>query len=479
MKIKNITLFKKNNGSAMVVVLMLSVILVPVSIMLLSTMRTYHRSSFKEGQIKTATDLANNAIVDVMRQLSQAYYQDHYDPDFLDREESFYKNGFSDCTIVPNEKNRYISITAKSKSGTSSLNPLAKKTLYCTIKFRSPWTEFGNFFGRKHNLVKSKMLFEGPFCVTNGYLKLTGNDLKFIGGPVLVNGDLLCPGTNNIIYGDLYCSGTISSDVTITGNVYKYYPNISYPTIRQDYYINHANLTINNDSIITFYTNAAKDIGYFDISQGGVVVNTITIPPDGYLICALNCNIKVTGSLRGRVTIANFDTTGTTYLTWDWDTSKGKTIILGNLVYAHGPDLADGKYHARKHTSLAIIASSLLMFELPAIPPVDGSGQPPTTYNVCGAFLFRRHSLLDGPNYTGAKSNQTILNIQGVRTCGTNYAGKWNHYVSDVVRYKHKSENDPDFYKGCYRNIYYDENLAIYPPPYLPEKPYVVSWHYK
>jgi len=182
------------NTKGMTTIIVLAIILgvfLTMTIFLMGTSRTLLHVAVQEGHIKNAQGLASNAVVDVMRQLSQGYYQDHYDPNFLNKTEAFYNNGFSDCTIEPNEQKQYLFITATSKAGRSALNPRAAKRLFCAIRFRSPWTEFASFVPPEHTQTAEPpeeiqptwsgvgVTMNGPYINFKNHHDLWSHDLTF------------------------------------------------------------------------------------------------------------------------------------------------------------------------------------------------------------------------------------------------------------------------------------------------------------
>ncbi|MFH1283674.1 MAG: hypothetical protein ABII27_08425 [bacterium] len=436
-------------GSAIMAVSLILGFLLPVMLIFIYLAPIYLKSGSADAQIKSASSLSKNMMIDIMRQLSQGYYHDHYDPDFLDREEVFYKYGFSDGEVVADEQNHTLNITAKGKFGKQTEHPLYQKTVHFTVQFISPWVQYGNFMYGGLTISAVNITYGGPVYVGQLTITNTSNNNTWVGGPVITN-TIQCDGSNQVMQCDLYCSngmtGTIP--VTVQGTVYNYIPDVDYPRISSSYYRDHCNKLIVNDSIITF--NADGTYTVQEISP--VSLNTYMIPANGLVMYAADCNLTITGTLNGRATIVAYDEDGLG--------TDGKISVLRNLVYAHGIS-GDGKYHASANDSLAVIAHRELRFEFP--------DPPPNTYSVCGFYFFSGDAVVDGPNGSPQYTNKNTFFLYGTRNCGSGPAG-W--YGSPSSIYNASGHYDI----GFDRNFIFDEFLKEYPPPNLPEKPYIVSF---
>ena len=406
---------KKERAIALPVAIMLVVFLLPLTYTFLYVTRQHQKTARQERQIKSARILANNAVVDYMRSFSQNYYADHYDTDNLARPESFYRVGFTDVSVTADRLNHFIYVEAIGKYGTSSDNPLFRKKLYSVIQFVSPWTDFGTMIDSNFTISASNVVYYGKFWI-NGNLNVTGWNVRFVGGPIFVSGSL--SGSSSVVIdGDLYYGGASAGNVTVNGTKYNFMPSLTYPTIDTSYYADHYNYKITSNSKVIFNSN-----GTFTV----VGSTTISIPSDGIIIYGQNCNLKIKGTVKGRVTVC---VSGTG--------SRGKVTVYGNLTYANGTN------YASESDSIAVLATNRIIFK-----------KYGSNLTACGVFQ---------------SSSQNYFLMQGSWGRKFTLCGTRNKGISISPWYS--------FSGG--RNLYFDPNLSKYPPPGLPEKPYLVTWHMK
>ncbi len=405
----------KEKGVAIFLAVVLILFLMPLTFTLVYVTRQHQKSSYQEKQLKSARILADNAIVDYMRSFSQNYYADHYDTDKLARPQSFYKVGFTEVSVIPDTLNHFIYIEATGKYGKSATNPLFRKTLYSVIQFVSPWTDFGTMIDSNFTISASNVTYYGKFWI-NGNLYITGWNVRFVGGPIFVSGNLY--GSSSVIIdGDLYYGGSSAGSVTVNGTKYNFMPSLTFPTIDTTYYAEHYNYKITSNSKIIFNSN-----GTFTV----VGSTTIAIPEEGIIIYGQNCSLQIKGTVKGRVTICA-----------SGSGSKGKITVYGNLTYANGTN------YASESDSIAVLATNRIIFK-----------KYGSNLTVCGVFQ-------------SSSSNYFLMQGSWGRTF--RLYGTRNKGISVSPWYS--------FSGGRY--LYFDPNLSKYPPPGLPEKPYLVTWHIK
>ncbi|MHB9156064.1 MAG: hypothetical protein ACYC5N_10330 [Endomicrobiales bacterium] len=399
------------SGIALVTVLMVLLFLLPVTMTFLSLATNHFQSATKEREINAARSIANNVVVDLMRQFSQTYYENRYDSDYITRGESFYRVGFSTVTLIADSNNHYLYAVALGKYGKDPAHPLFQKRLHAVVKFISPWTDFGTMINSNFTTSASGVDYSGKFWV-NGNYSVTGDNVRFFGGPVFVSGNV-AGNSSVVIDGDLYYGGGSAGNVTVLGSKYNFIPGLTFPTVNTSYYAAHYNRKITANSTVVFNGN-----GTFTI----VGSETVAIQSGGFILYAENCNLTLRGTVSGRVTVVASGT-GT----------KGCIIVNNNLVYANGAN------NASANDSLAVVASNKITFQKPA-----------GNMTVCGVYQV-------------ASSNEFSL----TGTNGGNFAliGTRNKPIIMSIT--------------CTTDITYDPNLNSFPPPGLPEKPHLVTWHMK
>ncbi|MEW6557458.1 MAG: hypothetical protein AB1349_08905 [Elusimicrobiota bacterium] len=410
------SLFPASNGQTMVIVLVLMLFLFPIAASFLYVSVTEMIHTRMERRFKTATALANNVLVDLMRQFSQSYYVGHYDSDSLARNEMFYEVGFSTVTIFADAVDHYLYIQATGKYGKDVDNPLSDKKLYAVIQFYSDITNY-NFWC---NTAQSW----GSGVTESGTDRVKGN--VSLGGNCTFNGDFICEGnmsgnSTNRIRNNLYCTGSFGS-VTVDGNKYNFVPEASWPSIDVSYYDNYYNFKSTWTRTIQFSSD-----GTFTVTGATA---PITIPSGGCIIFGKNCNINISAStVKGRVTVVASGTQGST--------TQGNIRLNGNLNYANGTN------NASDSDSIALLAHNYIYFN-----------KTGSAHYVHGATFSQYRSVKNGSSPASKKA----LYFYGTMIV--------NQSVSLSGGY------NPRYY-------IFDTELNKYSPPGLPERPYLVTWHMK
>ena len=419
----------RRRGIALVLVNLMVVLLVPFVIYILVTSTAHLKNSFKEKQLKMSGSLASNVLVDFMRQFSQSYYEGHYDADALTRNPVFYSAGFSSVNTEADAQNHRLFIHAAGQYGGAAAAPLADKSLYGAVQFISDLTDYGTLIDGAFTISASNVAYAGKWWLT-GNLTISGNNVTFDGGPLIVGGNLTVTGSNVRINGDLYYNGTLTGSPTVTGTRYNFYPSdMAYPSLRDTYYRANCNYKLTTDRTIRF--NAHPSSSTFTL-----IGTTVTLPVTeaGFIIYGENVNLTLYGTVRGRVTVVTSNTSG----------AKGKiTVGLSNqssdLLY-YDPLTGATTTSALYGNSLAALSSNGLAFQ-------GKTTSPAADLKACGVFFN-----MGAANMTATGNSAKKLYIYGTR----------NKPVATT------------FGASVYT---YDTWLNSFPPPGLPERPLLVTWH--
>lgn len=424
-------LMERRKGAALVLANLMVLVLVPLVLYLLVNTVASLKHAYKEKQLGMSGALANAALVDFMRQFSQNYYEGHYDAASLSRNEPFYSAGFSSASVEADQASHRLYIEAAGKYGRDSSNPLADKTLYSAVQFLSDLTDYGTMINGAFTISASNITYFGKWWIT-GNLSITGSNVRFAGGPLIVGGNLSVTGSNVVVDGDVYYAGSVSGSPTVNGTSYNFYPSdMVYPALKEDYYkVNYA-YKITSDRTLRF--DAYPSSGTFSI-----IGTTITVPvlASGMIILGENANLSVYGTVRGRVTVATTNTSA----------SKGSiTVGLSNadadLVYYDS--LTGGTTTSAVYgNSIALIASNGVAFQ-------GKTTNPAADLTACGVFFNRGSGNISA---TGGSSKK--LYVYGTRNKPVTLSGF-----------------------GGGNSMAYDVWLNASPPPGLPERPVLMTWH--
>lgn len=421
----------KRRGIAMMVVNLMILFLVPFVVYILVTSTAHLKTSYKEKQLKMSGSLASNILVDFMRQFSQSYYEGHYDADALSRAPVFYSVGFSDVQTEADAQGHRLFIHATGKYGKDPGLPLSNKHLYGAVQFISDLTDYGTMVDGAFTISGSNVTYFGKFWVT-GNLTVSGNNVVFAGGPLIVGGNLNVTGSNVGINGDLYYSGTLTGAPVVTGTSYNFYPSdMLYPSISDAYYKANCNYKVTADRTLQFKAYASS-------SAFSLVGTTITVPiaESGMIIYGDNVNLTLYGTVRGRVLVVTSNTSGT----------KGRiTVGLSNqaadLLY-YDPLTGGTTTSAVYGNSFGALASNGIAFQ-------GKTTNPAANLTACGVFFNMGASNLSSNG--GAASTLSIYGTRNKPNSMTGFGGG-SLYI-------------------------YDFWLNKFPPPGLPERPALVTWH--
>lgn len=263
-----------SRGSAFVNVLILMAFVVPLVLLFLKSAARQNKSALQERQIKESRALTTNVMVDFMRQFSQNQTASYLDASALARPETYSGAGFSNVTTEVNALGHFIYFRSTGRYGRSGAT---SKHLDAVIRFAADLTRFGNLFNNTITISASGPTYNGGFYV-NGNLTVTGANATFNSGPVVVKGNLTVPGSA-VFNTDVYVDGaTTFNGATVNGVVYRYVPDVDWPSIDTTYYSLHNHYTIDGTSQTWVFSVQTSTQGIFTV-QGTTVV--VKIPSTG------------------------------------------------------------------------------------------------------------------------------------------------------------------------------------------------------
>lgn len=372
-------------------------------------------------KLQTSTSLANTVITDLMRQFSQSYQADHYTSGVLDRNPAFYSNGYSIFSSTSDRVQHYVAFEADGSYGSDIDQPQTHKKIYGVVKFISDLTTFGTMWSDSFTTSADNATYVGKLWANGGWT-ISGDNCVVNGGPVFVNGNIATSGGGDlVINGNLYRSGSRTGNIVVNGNDYTFIPPLTWPTIDTSYFNTYSNVTVTANTNIRFNSNGTVKVGTV----------TYSIPSTGLIIYGKNCVLTTSGTVSGHVTVASLRVSGS---------SGGNIIVDDDIKYA----TTGSTWTANINDSLAVISTH---------------GQ---TWTRAGNNQWR---YINGCFWidTGSTSGSEVITLSGGSTnSGLVFNGTRNKAISGTVS------------KGAAIN--FDTNLDTYPPPGLPEKPYLVQW---
>ncbi|MDP3542828.1 MAG: hypothetical protein Q8T11_10235 [Elusimicrobiota bacterium] len=406
-------------GFALPSALVLLIFLLPMGIMFYRYSAQALRSAVQERRQKTATQMANAIVTDYMRQFSQDPYNGHYDTDRLQRPEAVFEGGFSTVTFTADEINRTVHLTATGGYGAPE-NPQARRRLEALVQFSSDLTQFGTMSNGPFSISANNAAYEGGLWI-NGNLTVTGANVRFNGGPLVVEGNIVAP-ASAVLDGDLYYTGNSIGNLTVLGTVYNFTPSASWPALDFNYYDAHYTYKSTADRTIIF-----NSTGSFTVVDGP----TMLIPPSGAILYCDNCSFTLRGVVSGRVTAVAGAGAGSCA------SAAGRITINDNLYYAGASSIT-----ASAGASFAALARNCVTFSKNA-----------SHLTAVGVYFVEQGT--SNMRLTGSAGFRFWL--YGVRTQGITIT--------------------PGTSFSAQRSLNYDANLRSYPPPGLPERALLVGWN--
>lgn len=400
------------SGQALVMGLVMILVALPMGIYFGQYVTTTVRSAVADRQQKTASQYANSAVMDYFRQFSQDSYEGHYDTNSLSRPKALYSAGYSTVTFTPDAINHTLYVKASGVYG-SSAAPKTTRVLEAMIQFYSDLVQYGTMVNGDFTVGATANYLGGFY--TNGNLSITGSNVRFSGGPVVVRGNF--NGNNAVVDGDVYCSGAVSN-VTINGQRYTYTPSLTWPALSFSYY----------DAHYTYKTTTAQTIvfnstGTFTVVGGA----TYAIPSQGAIIYGENTNLTIRGVVSGRVTVV----AGSTAV-GSCASATGKITVSDNLYYVTASSIA-----ASATSTFAALARNCIVFSK-------------SNANLTAAGIYFVEQGTNNIQLSGSSGYKFYL--YGVRSQKASTSGFTPYYT-------------------------YDPNLRSYQPPGLPERALLVNWN--
>jgi len=406
-------------GFALPGALVLLLFLLPMGIMFYRYSAQALRASVKEGQQKTASQYANSVVTDYMRQFSQDPYNGHYDADRLERPESLYEGGFSTVTFTADEVNRTVHLMATGGYGDPA-SPQARRRLEALVQFSSDLTQYGTMTNGPFTISANNAAYDAGLWI-NGNLTITGANVRFNGGPVVVRGNVTAP-ANAVLDGDLYYSGNSAGNLTVLGTVFNYAPSANWPALDFNYYDAHYTYKATADQTIIF-----NSTGSFTVVNGP----TVLIPASGAILYCDNCSFTVRGVVSGRVTAVAGGAAGSCA------SASGRITVNDDLYYAGASSIA-----ASAGASFAALARNCVTYSK------NGA-------NLTAVGVYFVEQGTSNMRLTGSAGFRFWL--YGVRTQSITL--------------------NPGSSFSALRSLNYDANLRSFPPPGLPERALLVGWN--
>jgi hypothetical protein len=213
--------------------------------------------------------------------------------------------------------------------------------------------------------------YYGKWWIT-GNLSVTGPNVRFAGGPLIIGGNMSVSGANVSVDGDVYYAGSLTGSMVINGTSYNFYPSdMVYPVLREDFYKINYSYKLTSDRTLLF--NAYPSSSAFSIAG-----TTITVPilESGMIILGENVNLTVYGTVRGRVTVATTNTSG-----FKGKITVGQSTADSDLLY-YDPLTGGTTTSAVSGNSIALLASNGITLQ-------GKTSSPAQDLTVCGIFFNR------------------------------------------------------------------------------------------
>lgn len=408
-----------DQGFALPGALVMLLFLLPMGIMFYRYSAQALVSAVRERQQKTASQYANAVVTDYMRQFSQDPYNGHYDADRLSRPQSLHEGGFSTVTFIADEVNRTVHLMATGGSGTPE-NPKARRRLEALVQFSSDLTQYGTMTNGPFTISANNAAYEAGLWI-NGNLTITGSNVRFNGGPLVVRGNVVAP-ASAVLDGDLYYSGTSPGNLTVLGTAYNFAPSANWPALDFNYYDAHYTYKATADQTIIF-----NSTGSFSVVNGP----TVLIPATGAILYCDGCSFTLRGVVSGRVTAVAGGAAGSCA------SAPGRITINGDLYYAGVSSIT-----ASAGASFAALARNCVTFTKNA-----------SNLTAVGIYFVEQGT--SNMRLTGSAGFRFWL--YGVRTQGITIT--------------------PGTSFSALRSLNYDANLRSFPPPGLPERALLVGWN--
>jgi len=431
-------------GIALSYIVFLLLLFLPLVIVLGQAGRRQLGLHTLERQSKSARVLANNIATDVMRQLSEDYFVDHFDPLVIDRFRRYtFDMGsdrlvFNDVKMNPAERTIFLKAEGV-YTGPAQAVALTKK-LTAVVKFVSDLGRFGMMIDGNAGgaaIDTDDLVVEGGLWV-DGDLDVAGKDVVFRNGPVIVTGQY--KGRPDTVFDNasLYCHQPTNPAPTLINTsqiVTGFLPPVEWMSLSElsdglNYHRKRHNLKFTGeDQEWEFFVQGG--IGRLR-NSAGVVLAELPAYPKGLVLVVEDANVTLRGQVKGRVTVVAAADPA--------DPARGQVTIGDDLVYDA----------SSVGNSLAVLASHQIRIE------DRGAGGPEMI--VQGLFY------VDAPGATS-------ISVLAPEALPPAYNRSLRLQGSLLSPFTHDGEAFPG---GI--TITHDPALLKHRPPQVPEKPVLVTW---
>lgn len=422
-----------NKGVSLQYALVLVLIVIPIFVMIVRMTRQASIAGISGVEQREGLNAANSAIMDIMRQASNSFYDGHYEG--LTRPDITMGRQTISFDVTGSSTNRTVLIRSTGRFGKSS----RQQRLSALLKFQSDLIRFGLMVPSTETGIasSSNVTYDGP-VVFSGSPELNAN-IMFNEGPVIITGTVTIPAGKTVtVDGDLYLGGGKTGSgalVQTSGSRYNFAPKISRPTLNFGYYASNFLWKTTSDIYLRFGadgnpTYSSCTTNCIDPTTGlakpvGGWYPAKTIPAEGGIFFAENCNLIITSStIRRPITVVASGNPG--------DSDEGNVDFISNVNYPNGVHAASA------NGSFAVLVTNKITLKVP-------SGH-------VGDYLF--HGIVyqeKGDRVSGPTTGSTNLRFWGSRGVLVTGFGGTKTYA-------------------------FDRQLKKFPPPGLPERPYLLTW---
>ncbi|MBK7208485.1 MAG: hypothetical protein IPH91_09485 [Elusimicrobia bacterium] len=447
------------SGLGMTLVFMLLLILFPVLLIIQRNAARESRYAVRDKNIKTAREYAGVMMTDMMRTFAADYNRDIFDPKYMGRIQLSWANqGEADATWTPNRMDKWVLVNSRGRFVRSpNLKKWADKGVTAVFHFRSDLTRFEHMWDAPDGAPAAYNYWgsvDGQFTTVDGSMWVNGDlDTNGGAGPVTFQNGVL------VVEGDFNAAGAILGpnlavfcrNYTPAGGTILPVTINSYPPTQPS---GAAVATpLNNPFVPTIdITNPGMGarLDYFDsrqstyiVTSGGFVLDFEFIPPATLRVTSAGVPMDWTVPTTATIVVRGADLTvhglvdkQVTIVARQDSGLGGNVTIMDDLVYQNGTNSASSTQN------LCVLAESDLNFDVTAV----GANQ-----RVNGFFYTKTGNIRV---FDSARLGLTIDGSLFGRVV------EWPVLLPFAL------------------TVNADPNLLLYPPPYLPMRPYISTWDY-
>lgn len=446
----------------MALVFMILLIIFPVLLLVQRNAVRESRLAVRDKNIKTAREYAAVMMTDMMRTFAADYNRDVFDPKYMGRVSlQWAGQGQADATWTSSRDDKWILVNSRGKFiRNRHLEKWADKGITGVFHFRSDLTRFEHMWDAPDG---APAVYQMPTAVDTEVMAMTGS--LWVNGDLDTTGGAAGPYTFQngvlVVDGDFNASGAIlGPNLAVFCRTYTPAISTVLPVIVHTYpptapSAMAAPTELNNPFVPKIdITNPGMGtrLDYFDsrqstymVTTGGFDLDVEFIPPATLRVTSAGVptdwtvpttatilmrgpNVTVHGQISKLVTLI---------VRQDGGGLGGNVTVVDDLVYQNGT------HSASATQSLAILAESDLSFDVTGV----------------GANQF-----VDGFFYSKTGNLRVINDTRsGELTVNGSLFGRIVEWP-DPAPFGLMTQADP--------------NLFVYPPPYLPMRPYLATWDY-